>query len=447
MKARRHSRLVVRALTLFSAAAVVLAACGSSGGSGGGGGGGGGGGSGTLIVGALTSFTGSDAGYGPEVLAGCTPAVDLINAAGGVLGHKLKCQSFNDASDPVDAVPETHLMLSSTPNLLMAIGCGSDTASAIVPIVDAAKVPDFPSSGQSVFDRNNYPYYWRMVAIDVAQGYAMAAAAKSLPYKRVAAVFANTTSAMGSQPGFIDGMKLLHQPVVDSLILPSGAPSYSSEIVGLLQKHPQLIVGELDPSTAATFFTELTQLNGGKMIPVLGDEPESEAPWQKAVGGAIGKSTMDKDVELVLPSSPFTSVGFKLFDSALKSSSVSSKSLYSSDVYSASYYDSVNIVALAALEAKSVKPSVLNNYILGIANGTPGAVVVHSFADGKRLIDEGKKIRYVGASGPVFFPKYHNWEPPYNVSRLNPNGSQTVVTAISQSLVSELLAKGTVNEK
>jgi ABC-type branched-subunit amino acid transport system substrate-binding protein len=439
MAARKPRRLTLGG-ALLAAAALTLAACGSNGS-------GSGSSSGPLVIGALSSFTGSDAGYGPEVQAGCIPAANLVNKAGGVLGHKINCQSFNDASDPVDAVPATHQMLSSTPNLLFAIGVGSDTASAVVPIVNASDIPIFPSSGQSVFDKNSYPYYWRMVAIDVAQGYAMAAAAKSLPYQRVASVFANTTSAMGSQPGFVEGMHLLNEPVVDSLVLPSSAASYSSEVVALLRTHPQLIVGELDPSTAATFFTELRQLNGGKMLPVLGDEPESEVPWQKAVGGAIGKSTMDQYVRLVLPASPFSSAGFQTYVKALNASTVPDKQSYTTDVYSASYYDSVNIVCLAALEAKSVKPSVVNNYILGITNGVPGAVVVHNFADGKKLIDEGKKIRYVGASGPVFFPQYHNWQPPYNISQLTTNGSQTVLGLVSQSEVTHLLTIGTVNEK
>lgn len=398
--------------------------------------------SGTVVVGALVTFTGVNAGYGPEVMAGCVPAVDLINQAGGVLGHKLSCQQFNTASDPVDAAPEARLMVSSTSNLLLAVGPGSTVASAVVPIVNAAHVPVFPSSGQSVFDKNNFPYYWRMVAIDVAQGYAMAAAAASLPVKRVAAVFDDSTSALGSQPGFIEGMKLLKRPVVDSLVLPPTEASYSSEIVGLLAKHPQLIVGELTAATAATFFTDLEQLNGGKMLNVLGDEPESEAPWQKAVSGAIGKSTMDKYVELVLPSSPVSSPAFKIFDKALFASNVGTKTIYKEDVYAASYYDTVNIVALAALEAKSIKASAANNYILDVANGVPGASVVHTFAEGKKLIDEGKKIRYVGASGPVTFPKYHNWQPPYNISRFDPNGNEIVVKGISVSVVSKLLTEG-----
>lgn len=430
------SKLLMRSLALLAATALALSACasgkstaGSSGSS-----------HAPAVLAALVAFTGADSGYGPEVLAGCVPAADLINQAGGVLGHKVTCQSFNTASDPSDAVLAARKMLGSTTNLLASIGAGSDTAAAVVPIVNAAKIPIFPSSGQSLFDRNNYPYFWRMVAIDAAQGYAMAIGAKALPYKNVAAVFANTTSAMGSQPSFLAGMKLLNSPVVDSVVLPSGAASYESEIVKLLATHPQLIVGELDPATAATFFSELIHLHGS-MLPVLGDEPESEVPWQNAVSGAIGKSTMDKNVELVLPSSPFSSPGFQAYRNALSASNVKDKKTYATDVYSASYYDSATIVCLAALEAHSISPTALNKYILPIANGTKGAVVVHTFAQGKKELAEGKKIRYVGASGPVTFPKYHNWEPPYVVSRLNLNGSQTVIAPISETQINQMITE------
>ena len=437
----KGSKLATRAVALFSALGLGLGLAACGGGSTGTGTTGGGSNTAPIVLAALTGFTGADAGYGPEVLAGCIPAANLINKAGGVLGHKISCQGFNTASDPSDAVPEARHMLSNTTNLLAVIGTGSNSASAVVPIINAAKIPIFPSSGQSLFDVNSYPYFWRMVAVDAAQGYAMAIGAKALGHKNVAAVFANTTSAMGSEPSFVQGMKLLNSPVVDTLILPSAAASYSSEIVSLLEKHPQVIVGELDPATAATFFTELIQLNGGKMLPVLGDEPESEAVWQKAVGGAIGQSVMDKYVQLVLPESPFSSVGFQIYKQALLASSVSDKASYTTDVYSASYFDSANIACLAAIEAHSINPAVLNNYILGIANGTPGAVVVHTFAAGKAALAAGKKIRYVGASGPVFFPKYHNWQPPYVVSRLNPNGSTTTVAPISQTDLAKLISQ------
>src|ERR1700756_1243967 len=61
-------------------AMAALAGCGGQSGSGGG-----------LVVGAFNPFSGGDASFGPEMLGGCIPAVQLINQAGGVMGHKVSC--------------------------------------------------------------------------------------------------------------------------------------------------------------------------------------------------------------------------------------------------------------------------------------------------------------------------------------------------------------------
>jgi branched-chain amino acid transport system substrate-binding protein len=392
---------------------------------------------GPLVVGALTSFTGVNASYGTDVMAGCVPAANVINAAGGVLGHKVTCQKFDDVSDPTDAIPEARKMLSTVPNLEMALGTGSDTSAAVVPIVNAAHIPIFPSSGQSLFDVNQYPYYWRIVPIDAAQGYAMAIAA-SLHFKHIAAVFANTVSGLGSQPDFLSGLSKLHDPAVTNIALPTSQPSYKSVIVRIMRNHPQVIVGELDNATAATFYTDFLQLEG-HLIPTITDGVATEASWQQAVVKAIGRSHLSQ-INAVLPETDFTSPGFLEFKHAVFSSNVPNKSSYATDVYAASFYDSVVLVNLAALKAHSIVPSVYNRYIGEIANGVPGAVVVHTFAAGKKALDEGKMIRYIGASGPISFSKYHNWEPPYDLSRFNSNGSTTTLQTIPQTTLQQLLA-------
>jgi branched-chain amino acid transport system substrate-binding protein len=420
---------VSAAVVALLAAATALAGCGGSAGVSSN--------NGPLVVGMLTSFTGVNASYGTDVMAGCVPAANVINAAGGVLGHKVTCQKFDDVSDPTDAIPETRKMLSTVPNLEMALGTGSDTSAAVVPIVNAAHIPIFPSSGQALFDVNQYPYFWRIVPIDAAQGYAMAIAA-SLHFKRIAAVFANTVSGLGSQPDFLIGLRKLHDPAVTNIVLPASQPSYKSVIVRIMRSHPQVIVGELDAATAATFYTDFLQLEG-HLIPTITDGIATEVAWQQAVVKAIGRSHLSQ-ISAVLPQTDFTSPGFLAFKNAVLSSNVPNKSTYATGVYAASFYDSVILVNLAALKARSISPSVYNRYIGEIANGVPGAVVVHTFAAGKKALADGKMIHYVGASGLISFSKYHNWEPPYDLSRFNNDGSTTTLQTVPQTSLQQLIA-------
>jgi ABC-type branched-subunit amino acid transport system substrate-binding protein len=47
----------------------------------------------TLTVAAFNPFTGPDASFGPEMMAGCLTAAAEVNAAGGVLTNKVACSA------------------------------------------------------------------------------------------------------------------------------------------------------------------------------------------------------------------------------------------------------------------------------------------------------------------------------------------------------------------
>ena len=77
----------------------------------------------TLTVADVAPFSGPDAALGPTYLATCYGATSAINAAGGVLGHKLTCKSVDTRGEPADAVPAVNQLFASTPNLALVIGC------------------------------------------------------------------------------------------------------------------------------------------------------------------------------------------------------------------------------------------------------------------------------------------------------------------------------------
>src|SRR5579875_3244996 len=95
------------------AAAVTLPAACSSGTSSPGGSSGSGIGSGPIIFGVLHPFTGAYASVGEAALQGATIAASEINAAGGILGHKLELVHADTLGDPVDAVPAAEHMIAT----------------------------------------------------------------------------------------------------------------------------------------------------------------------------------------------------------------------------------------------------------------------------------------------------------------------------------------------
>lgn len=118
-----------------------------------------------------------DAALGPIYLASCLGATHAINSAGGVLGHTLGCKGFDTRGDPADAVPATRQMFATTPNLVLVIGCTSDEAASVVPIINAQHMVMFCMTGQSEFDHVKFPYFFRLVPPDLAEAFALLAIA------------------------------------------------------------------------------------------------------------------------------------------------------------------------------------------------------------------------------------------------------------------------------
>ncbi len=389
----------VMAVTL---AALTAAACGSSSG------GGSSGPKGNLEFAMFLPFSGPNAAYGPEGAAGCYPAVREIDAAGGILGHKIHCTPVDDKGEPADAVPAANRMLASSSSLVGVIGTDSNTATAVVPLFQQAHIPVFSTTGQSSFDHSTASYFWRILSPDAAQGSAMAAAAKKLGITRAATMFGNDIAAQGSAPTAISGLKRIGLHPVANQTLGVGQSSYRSEATAMASAKPQGIVTEADPQTSATYFSELSQIG---QIPKLVTDPVSQEPnWRQAMGGAIGKSLLNKQDYAVVAYSPPTSLAYKRFTSELMSSAkqVPKPSQWDADLYSAADYDSAIILALAMDAAHSDAPSVYNRYITKVTASSPGATVVHTYAAGKAALAKGKHIQYVGAVGPINFDRWHN---------------------------------------
>jgi len=112
---------------------------------------------GNLTIANLQPFSGADADFGSLMYAGCYAAIQLINRAGGALGHSLDCVKVDTRSE-AESGELARSMLASTPNLVAVLGPGSNEAPSTVPLINRAHVPMFTDAGQAVFDRSTYAY-------------------------------------------------------------------------------------------------------------------------------------------------------------------------------------------------------------------------------------------------------------------------------------------------
>ncbi|HKB31075.1 MAG TPA: ABC transporter substrate-binding protein, partial [Streptosporangiaceae bacterium] len=389
-----------------------------------------------LAVADLSPFTGPDAALGPTYLASCLGATTAINNAGGVLGHKLTCKQVDTRGDPADAVPAARQMFATTSNLALVIGCTSDEAAAVVPIINANKMVSFCMTGQSEFDSTHFDYFYRLVPPDLEESYAMLAMAQQKGYKNIALAFGND---IGSQTfvqpaiGAINkaGMKLAANETLDL-----HATTFRTEAAKIVAAHPDVILTEALGPAEATFLSEVKQLNGGKLIPVIGTSATISPDWYKSVSAAVGASTLSANFSADNLVTETSGPAYTAFSQALlaekgKVGNTGNFNTYLTAPGAVHLYDGINLAALAMIKSNSTNPSVYKQDLVTIGNGTPGAEVVYSFAQGAAALKAGKAIRYEGPGGPTSFDSYHDSTGIFQIDTYSPSGQVSVVANLS----------------
>jgi branched-chain amino acid transport system substrate-binding protein len=412
------------AVAACAVAVVALAACGSTASSGSS--------SGPLTIADLAPFTGVDAALGPIYLASCFGATRAINNAGGVLGHTVNCKSVDTRGDPADAVPATRQMFASTSNLALVIGVTSDEAASVVPIINSNKTVVFGMTGQSEFDSTHFDYFYRLVAPDLDESYAMVAIAKQKHYSRIALAFGNDIGSQTFVAPAIGAVKKAGMTLVDNETLDLHATTFRTEASKIVAAHPDVILTEALGATAASFLSEVKQLNGGTMIPIIGTSASIDPAWYTSVSGAIGASTLASSFvadNLVVES---TGPAYQVFSQNLlaekgKVGNTGNFNTYLTAPGAVHLYDGINLAALAMIEAKSTDATVFRPFVEKIGNGVPGATVVTSFADGVAALKAGKTIRYIGPGGPTNFDSFHDSTGLFEVDTYDATGQVKVV--------------------
>ena len=422
------------AVLLIAAAAAGLAGCSSTSSSSAAGGSSSSAASGSaLTIADVAPFSGPDAALGPTYLASCYGATSAINSAGGVLGHQLNCKSVDTRGDPADAVPAVNQMFASTSNLALVIGCTSDEAASVAPVINSHKMAMFCMTGQSEFDSVHFPYFYRLVPPDLEESYAMVAIAQQLGYKRIALAFGNDIGSQTFIQPAIASLAKAGMVLTTNQTLDLKATTFRTEAEAIIQSHPDAIMTEALGAADPTLFSEIKQLNNGKMIPIIGTSAAISPPFFKSAAAAVGATTFTSNFHadnLVVESN---GPAFQAFSSALLAQqgkvpgATGNFTTYLSAPGGVHLYDGINLAALAMIMSKSTSPSVYGADIIKIGNGVPGAMVCYSFAACAASLKAGHVIRYEGPGGPTNFDSFHDSTGIFQVDTYSPSGQVNVV--------------------
>jgi neutral amino acid transport system substrate-binding protein len=436
-----RSTLRVPSVAFSSLAVLLLAACGGGGTSTGGGLG-----SGDLLVGVIAPFTGVDAGLGPAYYAACLAAAPAINNNGGVGGRNVKCQQFDTRGEPADAVPAANQMVASNSNLMAVVGCTSDEAATVAPIIDRAHIPMFCMTGQTEFNKTTLKYFHRLVPADIFDAYAMVGYALYGPghpaYKKAALVFGNDIGSQAFVQPATNAFTKLGGTIVINQPITLGAPSYRTEVAAMLATKPDVIFTEALGS-AGTYLKEVKTQNGGQTIPFIGTSATIDPTWFQQVKDAIGVDDLVKYYGGVDLGYSFSGPAYDEFITNLNAaaSTFADAPKYKQRGSTLHLYDGIIMTALAMVATNSNDPTVYNPKVKEIANGVSGAQVVSTYKDGVAALKAGKSIKFVGAGGENQFDQYNNSVAGYiwvnydnqgnevKIGQMTPDQTQTIANA------------------
>jgi ABC-type branched-subunit amino acid transport system substrate-binding protein len=266
---------------------------------------------------------------------------------------------------------------------------------------------------------------------------------QSPAYKKIALVFGND---IGSQ-AFVDparkAITALGGTVAINQALALGQSSYRTEVTQMLATHPDAIFTEALGSTDATYLAEVKQLNGS-MIPFIGTSATVDPVWFAAVRDAIGLSDLLKYYTAVDIGTTFSGPGYDEFLTNLNASAAQFPDApkYKQRASTLHLYDGIVMTALAMVAAGSTSPATYNPKIRDIGNGTAGATVVHTYADGLQALRNGKSIRFVGAGGETNFNQWNNSQQGYILVKYDDQGNEVTIGQLTQQQTQQIIQAG-----
>jgi branched-chain amino acid transport system substrate-binding protein len=145
-------RLPAAIIAGSAALAVVIAGCGSSGG-----GGTSGSSSGEIKIGAIYDLTGTLSALGVPEAKGAEAYFNELNAKGGINGRKVDLIVENGQSTTDAAVADARSLIQQGVVALLGPPSGA-TALSVLPIVDAAKIPDISHEGSFIPSGSSYMF-------------------------------------------------------------------------------------------------------------------------------------------------------------------------------------------------------------------------------------------------------------------------------------------------
>ncbi len=384
-----------------------------------------------LKIGSLLPATGDLASIGQQMSGAVPLLVDTVNACGGVNGAPVTLVSVDDQTDP-KAGAAGMTKLATLDKVAGVVGSfASSVSTAALSIATQNKVMLIsPGSTSPVFTekakKGDYKGFWaRTAPPDTYQALALAQLAHKKGLKRVSTVVINNDYGVGFEKAFVQAFEKLGGTVVNKnhpVRYDPKATTFETEAASGFGGKPNAVLLVAYEETAslllkAAYQQGLTQgvqvlLTDGEKSDTFADKVGKTPDGKYIVAGAIG----------TVPGSD--GKGLEAFSKLWQSKTGSALAPYTPHVW-----DAAALLVLSAQAAKQNTGVGIASKIREVANG-PGTEV-SDVCKGLKLLKNGKKINYQGASGNVDVDQNGDVIGVYDVWTVGEDGKTKTIDKVS----------------
>jgi branched-chain amino acid transport system substrate-binding protein len=350
--------------------------------------GGGGDDGGQLVMGLLVPESGDLSVIVDSLAKPTRLAIDQINAAGGVNGRPVRLEQADDGSDAQTTSTSFDNLVNSR-NIDVLVGpAASTSAKAILDKIKSQGITACSGSttAAELTKLDSGGFFFRTAPTDDLQGPALAEVVTNDGKSQVGILARNDEYGTGFASSVESALQDTGASVVANVVYDPNGSNFDGDVTRVLDANPDAVV--------VLGFAD----DGAKIVNTLigkGAGPDQMALY---TADGIKGSTFHEKVD---PTNPAKVQGMKGTAPAAAPEGVESPfqaefpSLNVDPIFASYYWDCTNLLALAAVKAKSNDSAQIKE---AFAANVQGEVDCNDFASCKDLLDQGQTIHYRGAS-------------------------------------------------
>jgi len=339
-----------------------------------------------IRIGALMPLSGAGGEFGRNMLAAAKAAVADINAAGGPLGRKIELVQENTETNPEQAVRAAKKLVDVNKVIAIFGTWASGVTLAVAPIAQENHIVEMSTSGSSrITNIQKKGFIYRTEPDDLLFGKAYAEFGLRQGWKTASVLGLNVPFTDTTVAAFRERFESQGGKVLAYVTYNENQTTFRSEVVKALSVKPD--------------FTHISGY-GPDLTAILKTAYESGMKATFLVPGFAVTDSLIKDAGPAAEGVMLVEEGVDQGSNAYKrvQKALGGDRYYS---FAAQAYDQIQLLALAIEAGGEAGGASINEHLRAIS-GPPGTKV-SSFTEGAKILRQGGKIDYEGASGPIDF--------------------------------------------